>query len=80
MTAGAREVCDWLLPRHDANLTPDRNFIIGCLRDAGHDGEHHSRLTDGRLINWLPDDCGGECLEEYCECFSWSEVLPEATQ
>ncbi len=69
--------CNYLLPKHDAFLTPNRE-MVECLLDFHVSGSHLSRCPNGKAIRWYfecadIDEGGCENIEE-CEDIVWWEV------
>lgn len=71
----ARKRCDYLVPHWDVHLHGEDNKILECLLPKSHDDEHLVKLKNGCYFLWQPDEeCGGECGEEFCECFTYHEI------
>lgn len=51
-----------------------------CLMKYAHSGEHICQLSNGKHIQWEPDEFACDECEEAeieCECFSWDEISEE---
>jgi hypothetical protein len=71
--------CNYLLPTHDHNLTPEPD-CFECVLARGHDGDHLCQITGGQFVGWCPLTIPCGSCGEYCECFEYQFMSEDEAQ